>query len=100
MLRNAHGQAVQVRAQRILEEAQASAEEFSRGTSASAGLHTVLVNLMFNGRKLQLLIGLSEHRNMSAAANHLGLTQAGVSMALSRMEVALGQPLFQRMMQG
>jgi LysR family transcriptional regulator of gallate degradation len=100
MLRNAYGQAVQVRALRILDEAQAAADEFVRTAAASASLHNVLVNLMFNGRKLQLLIGLSEHRNMSTAAGHLGLTQAGVSMALSRMEVALGQPLFQRMMQG
>ena len=43
--------------------------------AASASLHNVLVNLMFNGRKLQLLIGLSEHRNMSTAAGHLGQQQ-------------------------
>lgn len=100
MLRNAYGQAVWDRAQRIHEEALAAAEEFLRTLTASASLHNVLVNLMFNGRKLQLLIGLSEHRSMSATAAHLGLTQAGASMALSRMEAALGHPLFQRMMQG
>lgn len=48
---------------------------------------------------LLLLISVSELRNLSAAAR-VGLSQAGASMALSRMESALGQPLFQRMMQG
>lgn len=100
MLCNAYGQAVSERAQRIHEEALAAADEFQRVLTAPASLHNALVNLMFNGRKLQLLIGLSEHRSLSATAAHLGLTQAGASMALSRLEATLGQPLFQRMMQG
>lgn len=100
MLLNGYGQAVLGRARRIDEEAQAAAEEFIRTASASAGLHNLLVNLMFSGRKLDLLIGLTEHRTMSATAGHVGLTQAGASMALTRMEAALGHPLFQRMLQG
>lgn len=100
MLLNTSGQAVLLRAQRIHEEAQAAADEYLRAQTTAVGLHNVLVNLMFNGRKLQLLIGLGEHRNLSATAAHLGLTQAGASMALTRMEASLGHPLFQRMMQG
>jgi len=100
MLLNVYGQAVLARTQRIHEEALAAAEEYLRAQAPAASLHNVLVNLMFNGRKLQLLIGLGEHRSLSATATHLGLTQAGASMALTRMEASLGQPLFQRMMQG
>lgn len=100
MLLNAYGHAVLVRAQRIHDEAQAATEEFIRTAAASASLHNVLVNFLFNGRKLDLLIGLTEHRTLSATAAHVGLTQAGASMALTRMEGALGLPLFQRMMQG
>ena len=100
MLLNAYGQAVLARAQRIGEEAQAGADEFLRGLPASSGLHNAVIGLVFNARKLELLIGLSEHRSLSAAAAHIGLSQAGASMALTRMEATLGQSLFQRMMQG
>jgi len=100
MLLNAYGQAVMRRATRILEEVDLATEEFMRAVPASTTLHSALLNLMFSGRKLQLLIGLSAHRSISAVAAHLGLTQAGASMALLRIEAALGHPLFQRMMQG
>jgi LysR family transcriptional regulator, regulator for genes of the gallate degradation pathway len=100
MMRNAYGQAVWDRAQRIQDEIESAADEFVRAGEQSKGLRNALLNLMFNSRKLQLLIGLSEYRSMSAAALHLGITQAGASMALSRMESTLGNPLFQRMMQG
>lgn len=100
MLVNACGQAVLRRATRIQDEVDAATEEFMRSVPASTTLHRALVNLMFNERKLQLLIGLCEHRSMSSTATHLGMTQAGASMALSRMEATLGHGLFQRMMQG
>jgi LysR family transcriptional regulator of gallate degradation len=56
--------------------------------------------LLFTGRKLQLLILLTDFRNISSAAAQMGMTQAGASMALSRIESGIGQSLFQRMMQG
>src|SRR6266851_2102185 len=59
-----------------------------------------VTTLLLNGRGLQLLISLSELRNLSAAASHVSLSQAGASMSLSRMEGALGEPLFHRMTQG
>lgn len=100
MLVNAFGQAVLQRAKRIQDEVDAAAEEFARFTPASSTLHSALINLLFNGRKLQLLIGVCEHRSMSSAAAHLGMSQAGASMALSRMESNLGNVMFQRMLQG
>lgn len=100
MLVNAFGQAVLLRAKRIHDEIDIAAEEFTRCRPPSHTLHSALVNLMFNGRKLWLLISVSEHRSLSSAAAHLGMTQAGASMALSRMEANLGAELFQRMVQG
>ncbi|MDI1246836.1 MAG: LysR family transcriptional regulator [Rhodoferax sp.] len=100
MLINDYGDAVLLRSLRIQDEVNAAVDEFSRSSTPSTSLRNALVSLLFNGRKLQLLIYLSDHRNISAAATQLGMSQAGASMSLSRIEGALGQALFQRMLQG
>jgi LysR family transcriptional regulator of gallate degradation len=100
MLVNSYGHAVMLRALRIQDEVEAAVDEYLRAVPSNAPLRNTLVNLLFNGRKLQLLICLTEQRSISAGAAQLGMSQAGASMALLRMEAALGQPLFQRMLQG
>jgi LysR family transcriptional regulator, regulator for genes of the gallate degradation pathway len=101
MLPNAYGEAVKRRAERVRDEAHWAADEFLRSQlKASASLRTTIINLLFTGRKLQLLILLADFRNISSAAAQMGMTQAGASMALSRIESGIGQSLFQRMMQG
>ncbi|PWC82553.1 hypothetical protein TSH100_23315 [Azospirillum sp. TSH100] len=101
MLLNAYGEAVRNRARRIIDEISGAVEEIARFAKRRPTVERNAVsNLLLNGRGLMLLISVSELRNLSAAAAHVGLSQAGASMALSRMESALGQPLFQRMMQG
>ncbi len=101
MLLNAYGEAVRNRARRITDEITAALDEVSRLAKLQPTVERhAITSLLFNGRGLLLLIHLSELRNLSAAAAQVGLSQAGASMALSRMEGALGQPLFQRMMQG
>lgn len=101
MLLNAYGEAVRNRARRITDEIAGAVEEITRFAKRQPTVERNAVsNLLLNGRGLMLLISVSELRNLSAAAAHVGLSQAGASMALSRMESALGQPLFQRMMQG
>lgn len=96
MLLNAYGEAVERRGLRIQEEVRLASEEFC--STRSEG--TALANLLFSGRKLQLFISVAELRNISRVATQLGISQAGASMALSRMEASLGQPLFHRMLQG
>lgn len=101
MLLNAYGAAVRDRARRIADEIAAAVEATARAGRRNHGFERhVVTTLLLNGRGLLLLISLSELRNLSAAAAQLGLSQAGASMSLSRMEAALGQPLFHRMMQG
>ncbi|HYF86442.1 LysR family transcriptional regulator [Azospirillum sp.] len=101
MLLNAYGEAVRNRARRITDEIAGALEEVARFAKRQQTFErNAVTNLLLNGRGLMLLISVSELRNLSAAAAHVGLSQAGASMALSRMESALGQPLFQRMMQG
>lgn len=101
MLPNAYGEAVNRRAERIRDEVHFAAEEFLRSQlNPSSSLRTTIINLLFAGRKLQLLILLTDFRNISSAAAQMGMTQAGASMALSRIESGIGQSLFQRMMQG
>jgi LysR family transcriptional regulator of gallate degradation len=96
MLLNSYGEAVQSRALRIHEEIRLAIDEFCHSKSEG----NALAGVLFSGRKLQLFIAVAEMRNISRVARHLGLSQAGVSMALARMESTLGQPLFHRMLQG
>jgi LysR family transcriptional regulator of gallate degradation len=101
MLLNAYGEAVLVRARRIHDEIQSAADEFLRSrTKPLSSPSSAISNLLFNGRKLELLIHLADSRNISFTADHMNMTQAGASMALSRIEAVLGQALFQRRMQG
>jgi LysR family transcriptional regulator, regulator for genes of the gallate degradation pathway len=101
MLLNAYGVAVRHRALRIADEIAAAVDATARPGKRNHGVErNVVTTLLLNGRGLRLLISLADLRNLSAAASHLGLSQAGASMSLSRMEAALGQPLFHRMTQG
>lgn len=101
MLLNAYGEAVRGRALRIMDEVAGTLDEIGRaGKRQQAVERNAVTGLLLNGRALMLLISVSERRNLSAAAAHVGLSQAGASMSLARMEEALGQALFQRMMQG
>jgi LysR family transcriptional regulator of gallate degradation len=101
MLLNAYGEAVLARARRMRDEIeQATRACLPTGLKASTHSPGTINSLLFNGRKLQLLIDLTNSRNISSTAAHLGMTPAGASMALSRIEAAFGQPLFQRKMQG
>lgn len=96
MLPNRYGEAVLRRGLRIQEEIRQAVDEL--GGSHSEG--NALAALLNSGRKLQLFILVAETRSVSQAATQLGLSQAGASMALTRMEAGLGQPLFHRMLQG
>jgi LysR family transcriptional regulator of gallate degradation len=101
MLINAYGEAVLTRARRIDEEIQQGADDFLRLTERqSRPSRSAIINMLYSGRKLQLLIRLAELRNISTVAASMDLTQAGASMALSRIEGILGQSLFQRRMEG
>lgn len=101
MLLTSSGEAVRRRAVRIQEEVQAAADEFCRSMQrVSPTLRNSVANLLFHPRKVNLLVQLADLRNITAAAASLGISQAGASMALSRIEDSIGQPLFRRMMQG
>jgi LysR family transcriptional regulator of gallate degradation len=101
MLLNAYGEAIRRRASRIVEELAAAPDDTARGRRDSdVTRRNALTGLLLNGRGLRLLIGLAELRNLSATAAQIGLSQAGASMALARMESALGEKLFHRMTQG
>lgn len=60
----------------------------------------MICNYLFNGRRLQLILELGAFRSLTAAAENLGLSSAGVSMALARIEAQIGHPIFDRTMNG
>ncbi len=101
MLLNAYGDTVLVRARRIQAEIEQATEDYLREqTAPPAASASTITSLLFTGRKLQLLIHLATSRNISGTAAHMNMSQAGASMALSRMEAVLGQPLFEQKVQG
>src|SRR6266545_4741653 len=49
---------------------------------------------------LPVLVMIYEHRSVSAAAQHLGMSQSSVSTVLSKLRNKYGDPLFYRMGHG
>ncbi|HJW07150.1 MAG TPA: LysR family transcriptional regulator [Rhodanobacter sp.] len=97
MLLNSYGEAVLTRARRIQEEIEAAATELCQRPGHNVAS---LTPLLMSGRKLQLFVALAEHGHLAAVSRQMKLSRSGISMALARLEEALGQPLFQRMAQG
>lgn len=97
MLLNRYGEAVLTRARRIQEEIETAA-----GVLCQQPGHNVasLTQLLMSGRKLQVFVALAEHGHLAAVSHQIKLSKSGISMSLTRLEEALGQPLFQRMAQG
>lgn len=93
------GAVVQLHAARISDEIMTAARPFLSAMGSNASPHTV-VTFLCNGRRLLLITYLVSLRNISSAAARMGMTQAGASMALSRLEDVLGQPLFNRRTNG
>jgi LysR family transcriptional regulator of gallate degradation len=98
---NACGAVVLRRARRIEDEIQDASDELLRATPRSQrpSLRS-LSNAFFNGKKLRLVMNVAELRSISAVAARMNLSQGGASLALSRLEEALGQALFHRTVEG
>jgi LysR family transcriptional regulator of gallate degradation len=98
---NAYGEAVLIRASRISEEINEAADLFSRKDPKSgSSLTGAIVNVLYDNRKLQLLIHIDGLKNVFLAAARMGITPAGASMALARIEAVFGQSLFDRRAEG
>jgi LysR family transcriptional regulator of gallate degradation len=101
MVLTAYGQALLRRSRRIQGEVNEAIDDIMRsGKHRRAFARTAVQSILFNNRSLHLLVGLADQRSLSAAATSLGISQAGASMSLARMEAVLAQPLFQRMRRG
>lgn len=55
-----------------------------------------MLTMDFDLNLLRILTALNEHRNVSRAADHLGMSQPGFSTALARLRKHIGDPLFVR----
>ncbi|WP_020560138.1 LysR substrate-binding domain-containing protein [Thiofilum flexile] len=99
MLLTSYGEVVLRRVQRIEQEIHAAAQVLDNNAPTHQLLHPI-INTLFSGKKLLLFATIAEQKQVVNAAHRLGMSQAGVSMALSRLESALGRPLFQRLATG
>lgn len=94
---NESGASLVSRIERVESQLNLAAAELARlkgrsGPASTAALH----DLLDNGRKLLLLIHLADTRSIAAAAAAMSITQSGASIALGRIEHALGMRLFFR----
>ncbi|RIX84606.1 LysR family transcriptional regulator [Acidovorax cavernicola] len=101
MALNSCGELVQVRAQRIEREfEEARTQLVTRGgIGANADLPSLFASIL-NGRRLAVIAGLVEQRNMPAVAREFGITQPAISRALKDLEGGLGVALLERQARG
>ena len=97
MLLNRYGDTVLTRALRIQQELERAAANLGPATAHKLA---PLTQLLMGGHKLQLFVALAECRQISVAAQQLGLSRSAIGMSLNRLEESLGVTLFQRMGQG
>lgn len=101
MLLNRYGEAARDRARRIMAEISDVTDDLCRpGKRQTPTERNAVMAVLLSGRSLLLMTTLADVRSLSVAATQVGLSQSGASMALSRLEDTLTQPLFQRMSQG
>ena len=101
MALNAYGELVLVRARRIEQEFEAArAQLIARGgVRSSADVQSLFASIL-NGRRLAVIAGLAEQRNMPAVAREFGITQPAISAALKDLEAGLRVALFDRSPRG
>lgn len=98
---NGYGRVLLARLARIEAEIAAAQADIGRMNGRSGRVHAgALRHMLRSGRKLLLLIHVSDARSVSGAALTQGISQSGVSMSLGRIEETLGVRLFYRSIQG
>ena len=97
----AQGELVLARARRIAGELETARTQLAaRGFAATRrGAQSPFAALL-NGRRLAVIAGLAEQRNMPAVARAFALTQPAVSAAVRDLERTLGAALFERTPRG
>jgi LysR family transcriptional regulator of gallate degradation len=93
---NDRGRTVLARVQRIDQELSQAAAEVARLRPQALAEPDALREPLYDGKRLSVITYLVDRGAVSLAAGTLGMTQSGVSMALSRTEAALGVQLFTR----
>lgn len=99
MLLTAAGEVVRLRADRIDAEFQAVRDDALRAQDKH-GRKVGGIEALLNERRLQAAALLAEVHHMPTVAHTMGMSQAAVSQAISRLEDMLGQPLFLRTAHG
>jgi LysR family transcriptional regulator of gallate degradation len=97
---NDRGRTVLARVQRIDQELSQAAAEVARLRPQAPAQPDALREPLYDGKRLSVITYLVDRGTVSLAAGALGMTQSGVSMALSRTEAALGVQLFTRSSHG
>lgn len=98
ILLNETGQLVAARVQRMSDEIDAAAALYCADRKAPS-LNALGYGLA-GGRKLQIVLALSESGSVKLCAERLGMSQSGVSMSISRIEKMAGEALFLRRKKG
>jgi LysR family transcriptional regulator of gallate degradation len=101
MLPTVYGRALAYRAERAAQEFGFARDELAfRLRKANGAVNAPVFDMLFNKDRLQIFIKLAESHHMPTVAKLLGITQAGVSSAITELETSLGIPLFIRTAKG
>jgi LysR family transcriptional regulator of gallate degradation len=94
---NACGERVLVRVRRIEREFEETRTQLvlRGGIRSTVDLPSLFTSIL-NGRRLAVIVSLSEKRNMPSVAREFGITQPAISSALKDLEQGLGASLFER----
>jgi LysR family transcriptional regulator of gallate degradation len=96
MIVNSFGRVVLARVERIAAELSNLSAQLGKGSSDAR----MLPPLLTTGRRLAIVVGLSEKRSMASVAREFGVTQAAVSAGLKDLEGRLKIILFNRSQSG
>lgn len=97
---NDRGRILLARVQRIDTELGQAAAEVARLRPQTPAEPAALREALYDSKRLSVITCLVDRGGVSLAADALGMTQSGVSMALARVEAALGARLFTRSAHG
>jgi len=101
MLLTSFGEVLLLRARRIEDELRLALQELEISSkSMRQADNTAIFSILFNEKRLQIFVDLSENHHMPTAAKEHGISQPAVSMSIRELESTLGLRLFERSAKG
>jgi LysR family transcriptional regulator of gallate degradation len=100
MLLTTFGEVLLLRARRVEQELLLSLQELDLPKAPRSTDNAAIFSILFNEKRLQIFVDLSENHHMPTAAKEHGISQPAISLSIRELESSLGQRLFERSAKG